>query len=313
MAIPSYTRFWLQLVPLIPSLIVTFIILYYFLKKRALRTALHNHVNILLLSVGLIEELTGVVWEMYFYRNGVTPVLTTVFCCSWTFMASITIVSNYILMTWASIERHILIFHSDWFATRIKRLLFHYIPLMMCILYPVTFYFVMLFIVPCDIPLKLTAEECGRYSCITRNPRISLYDSIAHCILPAFAIVIFSAALFVRVLCQKYRAHQRINWRNYKKMAYQLFPISFLYTVLVLPPMIMYAAYSGGLPRTVARDYYSDAIFFVQWVIFFTPFACAISLPELSTKCRNAILFWQRRHTVGPVQLLTASRPDARR
>ncbi|CAF1519290.1 unnamed protein product [Adineta ricciae] len=169
----------------------------------------------------------------------------------------------------------------------------------------------MIFIVPCDIPLKFTSKQCGRYSCVTRIPQISLYDSVAHSILPAFTIVIFSAALFVRVLCQKHRIHQRINWRNYKKMAYQLLPISFLYTVLVLPPMMIYAAYSGGLPRTVAPDYYSDAIFFVHWVIFFTPFACVMSLPELSTKCRNAILFWHRRHTVGPIQLLTASRPNA--
>ncbi|CAF1393253.1 unnamed protein product [Adineta ricciae] len=123
MAIPSYIRFWLQLLPFIPSLIVTFVVLCYFLKHKALRTALHNHVIILLLFVGLIEELTGVVWNIYFYRNGITPVSTTVFCCTWAFMDSITIVSNYILMTWASIERHVLIFHSDWLATRMKRLI----------------------------------------------------------------------------------------------------------------------------------------------------------------------------------------------
>jgi hypothetical protein len=84
--------------------------------------------------------------------------------------------------------------------------------------------------------------------------------------------------------------------------------IRILYFVSV-SPMILYAAYTAGLPWTVAADYDKDSLCFTYWVVLFTPFASAVSLLDLREKCRRVIFFWRRRRVAGP-QILPMSRPN---
>jgi hypothetical protein len=52
--------------------------------------------------------------------------------------------------------------------------------------------------------------------------------------------------------------------------------------------------------RNVPGDYYGDSLYFCFWIILFTSFTSGVSLRELKTKCRNLILFWRSKRTVGP-------------
>ena len=166
MTVPYSIRAWLLLVPLFPSLIVTLFNLYHLLKNRALRAALNNHVIILLLICGLIEELTDIPWYIHQYRTDFALSSTPAFCYTWAYIGSAIYVSNFILMAWASFERHILIFHTNLFATTRKRLLFYYLPLSVCVLSPVLFYLVMFFILNCDAPLNYNGALCDLYACV---------------------------------------------------------------------------------------------------------------------------------------------------
>jgi hypothetical protein len=298
---------WLLLVPLIPSTIVSVFNLYHILSSRALRKALNNHVFIVLLICGLIEEVTDISWLINIYRTGTVLSSTKAYCFIWASIGPSLFVSNFILMAWASIERHIIIFYPNWFATKTKRLFFHYLPLATCILWPTTFYLVTFFIVPCDVPLKFGGRYCGRYACIPNNSLTGKLDSALNYIVPTFSTVIFSVALFARVVYTRYRIRGRIDWRNYKKMALQLLPISILHLALQFPPYLLYAAYTGGLSSSVGSNYYTDGIFFTYWVILFTPFATVLSLPELKTKCKQ-LLFWRRRRAVQPEMLAMTRR-----
>jgi hypothetical protein len=123
MIIAYSIHFWLYLVPIIPSVLVTIFNLYHLLSSRALHTAPNNHVIILLLSCGLIQTLTSIVWYIHYYRTGTVLSSTPTFCGTWVFIDS-------------SMERHILVFYPNWFATKSKRFLFHYLPLAICILWP---------------------------------------------------------------------------------------------------------------------------------------------------------------------------------
>jgi hypothetical protein len=291
---------WLYLIPAIPSVIVTIFILYDLLIDRAARIALNNHVVILLLSSGLIETLADSVWYFHLYYYGIAISPTPAFCNFWTLTDSALYVSIHILMAWASIERHILIFYPNWFGTRRKCFFFHYLPLAACLLYPLIFYFVILIIIPCNVPYNYSRKQCNRVLCFSHISWIGLWDSIGNYMMPAFLTVVFSIALGVRVLYSRYRIQRRIDWRNYKKLTLQLLPISLLYMAIQLPPMIMYAAYTGGLNRNVGADYYFDAFAFTYWTILFTPFACLVSVPDLKTKCRKVIFFWRRNRAVRP-------------
>ncbi|CAF1194667.1 unnamed protein product [Adineta steineri] len=307
MVIANTIRSWLLLVPLIPSIMVTIFNLYHLLSSRALRTALNNHIIILLLLVGLIETLTDVLWNIYFLRTNNPLSSTSTFCNIWVFISSSTFVIIYILMAWASIERHILVFHSNWFATASSRFFFHYLPLTICIVWPIIFYSLTLLILPYDYPFYYNKRQCGRYTCIYLVNWVGLWDSIVHYIIPALIVVTFSMALLARVIYHKYQIHQRVTWRNYKKLVAQLLPISTLYLCLLFPPMTLYSAYSTGLPRTVAPDYFSDGVFFWFWIILFTPFASVTSLPDLQTKCRRFFPFRRATRAIAP-QTLTMNR-----
>jgi hypothetical protein len=308
MIISNIVLSWLYIIPLIPSVIVCIFVLYHLLIDRALRTALNNHIIIVLLSSGLIESVTDGVWYVSWYRTGTVLSPTPAFCTIWSIIDSALYVSIHIQMAWASIERHILIFNPNWFGSRRKRFFFHYLPSVVCIVYPIIFYFIM-FMIPCDVPLNYRGKHCGRYTCISNLYGVSVWDGIGNYISPPFVIVIFSVALFVRVVYSRYRVRRQIEWRNYKKLTLQLLPLSILYTALQFPPMIMYTAYSIGLNYSIGFSYYIDTVSLTFWVILFTPFACIVSLPDLEAKCKKVIFFWRRNPAVGP-QPRSITRPN---
>jgi hypothetical protein len=307
MPISNFIRGSILIIPLIPSVLITIFNLYYLLTVRALRTSLNNHVIILLLFCGLIETLTDIIWQIYFYRNGVALLSKPAFCLAWVYLGSAMYIAVYILMAWASMERHIFVFYPNLFRTKTKRIYFHYIPLAICILYPAIFYFVMFFILPCPYSFYYAYKTCSRYSCIIQFRWASLWDNIAHYIVPAFVTVIFSVLLFIRVVYKRYRARGQIDWRNYKKMTAQLLPIAVLYLAMQFPPMIFYTLYAAGVPYSVGSDYYSDGYYFTYWVVLLTPFATVISLPNLKTKFLK-LLFWRRNRVVQPVAIEMARR-----
>lgn len=304
MVVPSVTRAWLLLVPLVPSIVVSLFTLYHLLRARTLRAALNNHVIILLLLCGLIDELIDIVSLIHFYFTGVVLSSTPEFCLFWVYVESAAFISTFLLMAWASIERHLLIFHRHWLRTRTNLIFLHYLPLTVCILWPVTFYFVCFFIMPCDISFDYHTSLCNRYWCIIDRPTMAFVDSVVHYIMPIFIVVGFSIGLLLRVLFHKYYALQRINWRNYKKLAGQLLPISALYLLLALPPMILYAAAAAGISSALTTDYFDDSSFFLYWVLLFTPFASIISLPELKRKCTKIFFFWHASRVVQPQTLI---------
>ncbi|CAF4178269.1 unnamed protein product, partial [Adineta steineri] len=310
MTIPYYEISWIILGPLIPSFLVSIFNLYHFLSDRALRKALNNHVIILLLCFGLVYELTIGVALIDINQIGVIPIQTPAFCYAWALVSSFLPITIYLLMAWAAIERHILVFHANWFGTNRKRLLYHYTPLAICIIWPIFFYTTTLYIIPCSIPLSYTTSACGRYSCVVQARWSALFDSIGHYMVPTFIIAAFSIALVVRVLYKRYRARGQIEWKNYRKMALQLLPISFIYIILQFTWVLMYAAYSAGLSRIAGASFYSDIRSFGSWTVLLTPFATVISLPELGKKCRQLIFFWRPQRAVHP-QPFTVNRPNA--
>ncbi|CAF1090774.1 unnamed protein product [Adineta steineri] len=272
---------------------------------RALRNALHNHVIIAMVFVGLILQCIDVTALTYIWRTGTVLVSTRAFCFTWAIIHDIGFVGIVNLMAWASIERHILIFHQKWVGTKTKRLFLHYLPLVICMMCPGVFYITMLFIVPCSVTMDFTKVHCGYYACLSVNPSVALYNTIVNYLIAPFIIVIFSVALIIRVLASKCRARQRIQWRNYSKMAIPLLSISFLYIVLYCPPIFLTTAYLAGLPQNIATSYYSDSNYFGYCAITFTPIMCALSLPELRTKLKICFPCCRRcRAAVGPQSLM---------
>ncbi|CAF3788114.1 unnamed protein product [Rotaria sp. Silwood1] len=113
-SLPRPVRFWLLLILLIPSILCTLILLYYFIRDRSLRSPLNNHVIIVLLIVNFHGLMIGFPIQLNFLHLGhVWPQIPTT-CLAWQFSDIGIFTTTGIIMAWASIERHILIFHDQW-------------------------------------------------------------------------------------------------------------------------------------------------------------------------------------------------------
>ena len=281
-------KFWFYLLFLIPSILCSLFVLRHLLFDRTLRNALHNHVIILLLLLGLICEVTVYPWMLFYYRSAGMWERPPIFCVIWAFIDWGLYITQTILFAWATIERHILIFHDQWTATRKKRFFVHYLPLLVLLLYCFVFYIVVNFFPPCENYFFDVDLICV-YFCLYDTYEFYMWQTIFHQIVPNFIIVLFSMALLLRVLCQKYRIHQPIRWRKHRKMTVQLLSISLLYLIFSFPFIWVTLMYLCGLPYWIYGFILPYTDFFSYFIILLFPFVCALSLPELPVKIRRTL------------------------
>ena len=117
-------QFWVFLLLIIPSLIVSLFGLYHFFRDRTLRQPLHNHVIIYLFVINLFYELTNVSWYIHYFRCFLVFSSSPAFRLVWGYIDWSIYTLQIILYAWITIERHILIFHDRLVGTRTKRFLF---------------------------------------------------------------------------------------------------------------------------------------------------------------------------------------------
>jgi len=301
-AIPRIVRFWIMIPFYIPSVICSFFILYHSIADRKLRQALHNHVIILLLIINLIVELTNIPWILNYYRSGDVWLHTPSFCSTWIFTDEGLYITTTLLFSWATIERNILIFHSQLVSTKYKFILFHCLPIIFVLLYCICYNAIVVIFPPCKDEFQYTELMCGAPLCyLEENRAVAIWDVIVNDLIPTIIIIVCSITLLLRFLYQKYRMNQPIRWRNYRKMIIQLLSISVLYLVIYIPRLLMEFIYLCGVPEEVGADFMLYAEFFAYYGNFLLPFVCAGSMPGLQKKI-NKIFPCCRRlmRTVGP-------------
>ncbi|CAF4049075.1 unnamed protein product [Rotaria sp. Silwood2] len=310
-------RFWLFLTALIPSGGCSIAILYHMLSSQTRRRAIHNHVIIVLLFNNLIYELIDISLFLNYYRLDAVWPATQSLCLMWMFINEALYSVSTIAVAWASIERHILIFHNQWLSSTRRRFLIHYVPLALLVSYIILFHFIVIIFPPCENKYDYTQEMCGHQLCFHDSKLIGTWDSITHNIIPTLTIVIFSITLLMRVLRQNRRMHQVVQWRKHRKMAIQLLSISLLYFVLYIPIMCIELAELCCIHYELSNGFKQYARFFSYYVIFLLPFVCLASLMEKSWRLRNIFSCWYRptqlvHPTALPTTRFVTREPNAR-
>ena len=296
-------RFWLLLIFDIPSLLCSFFVLYHLLSNRASRCALHNHTVIVLLLIALIFQMTDIPWYLDFIRHGFVRPSAPTRCLIWWLVDLGFYNTNALVLAWASIERHILVFHNQWVSTRRKRFFCHYAPLVCLLLYSMFYYALVIFVPPCKHTFIYTLPVCAASPCHLLHPILGLWEMGVHGCLSTMIIALFSIALPIRVIKIKYRGTQCFRWRKYRKMILQLLSISVLYLLLNFPVMIISVARLCGLPADAGVQVQLVAFFLTYGVMFLLPFVCLASLPRSKKQighicCKQK----QRQATVVPTQ-----------
>lgn len=298
--IPNAAKFWTYLILLMPSLICSVFSLYYLLWNQTLRHALHNHAIIIFLLIALMYELTIYPWMLYFYhRQGIWQ-RTRFFCTIWLFIDWGLYYTQTMLFAWATIERHILIFHERWVSTKMKRLFIHYTPLIILAFYCLIYYIVILFYPPCKNIFDNYFMICVD-SCLMKSFSLYTYDTIVHQISSNLIIVIFSIGLLIRIRWQKHRVGQTLTWRKHWKMTVQLLFISMVYLIFSLPLTIINFLDLFGVHRDKIFNFTEYALFLNYCTILLCPIASTLSLPRLRNRRKNIIRTLTQTKTIAPI------------
>ena len=103
---------------------------------------------------------------IHFYCIGHVSPATHIYCTWWTFFEYSVEVIGALLMCVISLQRHFLIFHDHLFRIAWKRFLLHHLRILICFIYPVTLYLVLIVFYPCDgTQWDYTSSVCGYANC----------------------------------------------------------------------------------------------------------------------------------------------------
>ncbi|CAF2979531.1 unnamed protein product [Rotaria sp. Silwood2] len=197
-------------------------------------------------------------------------------------------------------ERHILIFHDKWVSTEKKRLLVHYMPLVILVLYCLIYYSVIILFPPCKNTFDDYFMICVD-ACLFQLFSLYAYDTIVHQVISHLIIVGFSIGLLIRIRWQKHRVGQSLKWRKHWKMTVQLLFVSIIYLIFGLPLTLLHLLSLCGVSNYVTVVFSQYALFLNYCTILLCPIASAVSLPQLRNERKNFLRLRGRGRAVAPI------------
>ena len=262
-------------------------VIYQFVTRRALYGALYNHVVIVNLFLNFLVLLIDILCHLIFLRLGKLVPSTKAMCLLWQYLDYGFWYGDLSLKFWASIERHLLIFHSALISTDRRRLLLHYAPLAFFSLYCPLVYAYLIFIFPTEDQSDYTLTFCGGpFFYLTIPGWFFWYESIGHYIMPIFLAILITAALPLRVFLQKSRLRVNTRWRQYRKMTVQLLSMIALYVFDLPYILVTIVRWLGYLDfgTSVQAPYFYYCVY-VPIVLF--PYAVIGSVPNLKQQFQD--------------------------
>lgn len=286
---PRPIQFGILLFLVIISIPCSVYLLYHLLSDHTLYMALPNHSIILLLISNAIQTITDVPLFLIYYYKGVMLPQGVPFCVLHDFLDYDLFTTTFFLLIWLSIERHIFIFQTRLYNTRVKRLILHYIPLGFCCIYPLIYYIIFMLFYPCKNYYQAAAPNCVSPCYLMVSNFMALYEEIVHGIAPMFVILLVNSALIIRVLQQKRRFRRQPVWARHFPMMIQLVGVCVLF----------FTANSGYFIIQLGQLLLNDISFGSvagAWLYPMSlvmpplmPFVCLNSLPDLKQKLKQLI------------------------
>ena len=294
--------FWILMIPSALNVPCSILVLSIYLLNRKYRTELHNHHNLLILPINLFYQLSNIAFTLYFYRTGQLVSTSVHFRTFWGYIDWAFLTMQFWLFAWATIERHILIFHSHLLSTRIKRLFVYYLPLLIIPTYCVIYYSFVIFSVNCQ-NIDPRSVSPSFYPCaFLDNSTLYLYETVCHEIVPVFLVVIANVFLLIRVIWQKYRIHQEVRWRQHRRMTIQVLSISFLYLLFPMPYFFVVLLGLVGVSISGIAPVIELFGILLYYVAILYPVICFFSMSEVQKVISK---LYRQKMAVGPINVIT--------
>ncbi|CAF1421783.1 unnamed protein product [Adineta ricciae] len=296
---PRVARFWFLLVIDVPSVVCTFCIIIHIVTNRARRHALQNHTILVILLINLPVQLPDIILYLNAYQNGLLQPSSPAACLTWWFIDITFYNGGVILLAWMAIERHILIFHYRWIMNRRRRFLFHYLPLVVLVIYTLVFYIIAFFFIPCENGYDYTVPVCGESPCYQSYGVFGEWDLFANNCAPIILESVVSIGLILRVQWQKRRLRQSDQWRKQQRMIIQLCLVSGVNMCINLPIYLITFAHLCGLPSQYGVQASSYFYFFSYLVTLLFPFTSLSQYPELRKVIKKIFCMSARQLPLG--------------
>lgn len=157
------------------------------------------------------------------------------FCSIWCYIDYMFNVIIILLITYASIQRYLLVFHNNLVPNH--RILLHYFPIAFCLLYPALYYIGLIFFYPCVNVYDYTMITC-QGPCYLFERLLGTLDLLINLALPVTICVLVNVTLLVRVLLQKHRMKQQNKWQKNRSLLIQLMSIVLVHNLIWIPIII---------------------------------------------------------------------------
>ncbi|CAF1426083.1 unnamed protein product [Adineta steineri] len=221
------------------AIALSLVIFVHFAVNHQVRSKLKNHGWLVLLICNFVQLILDLPMPMSYYYVGSVWPTSNIFCVWWTWCEYSLNSIGLFLMAWISIERHFIIFYPHTILqVSWKKWIFHFIPIIFCLIWAPLFYFVVVIISPeCTTVWDFSLLICG-LPCHYEISILIQFDFIFNIVVPITIIILANLLLVIRVTYQKMSRQQAINWRRHRKMVSQLWIVSSLYLGFWLPSTI---------------------------------------------------------------------------
>ena len=290
----STHKFVLLLIVEICSILCSMTILSYLVRCWHVMVikALRNHIILILMIISFINVTLDLPFTINTYRLGYDDPRTPTFCRWWYWIDYTLIITSLFLTASASVQRHVLIFNAHWLNSRRTRLLVHFMPILICLIYPPVFYLAVIVGHTCELTEEeATSESCSQ-PCYTSNNVLFNVDWIFNTACPLAVMIIANIILIIRVIhsMRKTRRKQALTWKRQRKLTLQLLVLSSLYIVGWLPSTVLSIIQSFVSPTIMDDLPQLDYLNFIAYFVCPSqPFVCLMGLPELIKSLKSRV------------------------
>ncbi|CAF4032347.1 unnamed protein product [Adineta steineri] len=152
---------------LVLSLLCSIFLFIQFATNREWRHRKNNHILLVLLILTFLQNTIEAPMNLIYLRTGVAANTSSGFCLFWILSVCSLNGTGILLMTFASIERYMFIYHN----TILNRhsILLRYIPITLCFIYPLLYFIGIILLLPCHNQFIYFAYLCSG-GCYVNDP-----------------------------------------------------------------------------------------------------------------------------------------------
>ncbi|CAF0872142.1 unnamed protein product [Adineta ricciae] len=201
-----------------------------------------NHAILLLIATSFLYMTLDLLLTLNSYYFGYAQSSSLLLCSFWSWMDRTLVCTSLLLVATASVQRYAFLFNAHLLRVRRTRWMIHYIPLMICMIYPAMFFLFLIIFYPCQQSSIDDAVYCST-PCYFQNPILISIDCILHSVIPLVTIISAHMILVCRIIRSMFRLNcQKIPlWKRQKQLISRLLTFFLCYVAAWSPSTVVFA------------------------------------------------------------------------